>query len=109
MLQLLYGKLTKELLVNRISVYDSTERILTFLEEQGMRPPPHTVKIELPSPVTEDGNGSKMLLPVYRYEVVTKEGWEPETPEQVLRDANVGLSSALNAILEELQEPEDEV
>jgi uncharacterized membrane protein affecting hemolysin expression len=39
MLQLLYGKLTKELLINKTSVYDSTEKILTFLEEQGMRPP----------------------------------------------------------------------
>ena len=54
------------------------EDIVDFLISQGMRPPSYAVKVELPSPVIEDGNGSKMLLPVYRYETVIKEGWDPE-------------------------------
>ncbi|NBP28696.1 MAG: hypothetical protein EBV23_03830 [Flavobacteriia bacterium] len=38
MFQLLYGKLNKELLLKK-SIYDLTEKILMFLEEQGMQPP----------------------------------------------------------------------
>lgn len=40
MLQLLYGKLSKEYLIKKESIYNSTENILNFLEQNGMQPPP---------------------------------------------------------------------
>ena len=46
MLQLLYGKLSKEYLIKKESIYNSTENILNFLEQNGMQPPPVRVMKE---------------------------------------------------------------
>ncbi len=71
MLSLMYGKLCKEHIVNGESLYVSIERLLDFMEEQGMQPPAYEIYEELPA--------KYMNEVAYRKTKVNK--WEPEGKE----------------------------
>lgn len=64
MLSLMYGKLCKEHIVNGESLYVSIERLLDFMEEQGMLPPPYTFKHR----VVNNPTGNTISVTNYEWE-----------------------------------------